>query len=147
MKFQYCPMCARDLVPPETVQEDPEHPEFEPVLRRCSGCGGPWPTCECRHAAEGEQREPPLAESAPQVKLRNECANAISDVAGKARRGELGAVDAALVVTVESSTAPPRIGMATARLDQKGALWVLENLVNMVRAREQQSRGGIILPH
>lgn len=150
MKFQYCPMCARDLVKPETPQEDPDHPEFEPVLRRCSGCGGPWPTCKCDHAAEG----PPGPDEETKddfgfqraAAQRHASAAFVSDVAGKIRRGELGPVDAALVVTVDSQSAPPRLGTALYRLDQKGGLWVLDNLASSIRAQEQRSSGGIIIP-
>lgn len=155
-RFSYCPACARDLAPPATPQEDQANEAFDLTAPRCSGCGLPWLECACPHAAEGDPERPadgPVTDDlsarlqARQRALSAESAAVLSEIAGKVRRGELGPVDAFLLVTVDATSVPNRLGTAVHRLDQNGVLFVLESTVQSMKQGVRATRGGILLPN
>lgn len=154
-RFAYCPACARDLAAPATPTEDQEHDDFDLTAPRCSGCNKPWLVCACPHAGEGAL--PGVAGNgaddlssglqARQHALTAASADVLSEIAGKVRRGELGTVDAFLLLTVDATSVPNRLGTAIHRLDQGGLLFVLESTVASMKQGLRTTQGGILLPN
>jgi len=72
-------------------------------------------------------------------------ADFFDDVAAKILAGLLGQVDAAIAMTVDSITSPPRLGKGVHRLDQTGVEYVLTNSLQQIQRGEEATPAGIVV--
>lgn len=145
-RFGFCPSCGRELAPPAKPEENPNDEAFDLMAPRCSCCALPWMVCACVPASEGKCSHEVPTTMPVVTEATVVSASFLSEVAGKVRRGELGPVDASMVLTIDSISAPPRVGSAAHRLDRGGAVWLLRNMAASLTSQEQATSGGIILP-